>query len=439
MKENSTSINQNIIVKIYTYYFVTSILLVAGNKTITELFLLLGERKFGILSKERIILLAFLSLIGTTILFLRRNLFITKKTLLAIYLILIFVLSIFILAFTNNLGVKKFFDEVFYYYWIALFFMFYGMKITFIEEVNVKKMFGIYILAQCFLGIMQYVLRKPFVITTYKGEPLLNTIYYLNGISSANDILYYMGAQVRAFGLTDSGLTLGLFSLALFSGYFYTVFSKRKFEKLISLFIIFVTLLCSFMTITRNIYLTGLCLIILLIFLKSVSSFKVKIVKIYYLSMIIFNFIFVTSAEIFINLLSTKFTNFNFSTLYSRTIGYHQVFNQIEIDFVHILFGSGVVPSRQLFIDNDFLFIFANVGIVIYVMVQIIIICVLFKGLNGLLSNKYNSSFIKGLIVFLASYPIISLINAVIYVYFPIALIIYALLLNMDKKHNSVI
>jgi len=427
--------NKHFLVKISSYYFAATILLIAGNKTVTELFLLLGEKKFGILSNERIISLLFILLIITSIIVLNKKLIITKRTIIAFYYVLTIFLSLFILSFLNNFGFEKFVHEIFYYYWIVLFFVIYGFKLNFIEEELVKKFFVVYILSQCVLGIAQYVLRKPFVITTYNGEPLLNTIYYLNGQSSANDILYYMGAQVRAFGLTDSGLTLGLFALLLFSCHFYQIFSKNIWRKFTNFLILIVTIISCYMTITRNIYLTAFFMIIILMFLKTINDSKIKLVKFIYITMIILNFLFVTSAERYISFISAKFVSINFSSLFSRAYGYQEVFNRINFDLMHFLFGSGILPSRELYIDNDFLFVFSDVGIYIYIVIQVIYIRILFKGLNGLVNKKYNSYFIKGLIAFLLTYPFASLINAVVYLYFPVAILVYALLLNIDKKN----
>ncbi|WP_211183019.1 hypothetical protein, partial [Shouchella clausii] len=58
---------------------------------------------------------------------------------------------------------------------------------------------------------------------------------------------------------------------------------------------------------------------------------------------------------------------------------------------------------------------------------------ILFKGLNGLVNKKYTDPFLIGLITFLSSYPIASILNVVIYVYFPIALISYMFMKQTDK------
>ncbi|KMP33238.1 MULTISPECIES: hypothetical protein [Bacillus] len=421
--------------KNFTYLYVTLLLIIAGNTTITQLFLLSGEKKFGILSKERIVILLYVITITVGVLVSKKSLQITISKVKAFYILFVFLISIFILSFVNlSEGFEKMLEVFFSYYWITLFVIILGININFMEEKNIKKVFSIFLFAQCLLGIIQYIFNKPFVITTFKGEPVLNTIYYLNGISSASDILYSMGAQVRAFGLTDSGLTLGLLALALFSSYFYNLFSSTGREKIKAIGVILVTLVCAYMTITRNIYVTGLFLLILLISLYRISFTKIFLMKILYVILLISNFLYVILAKDLMGLVPESFLNINIETLISRLIGYQEVFERITFSISHILFGSGVVPSRQLYIDNDFLYTYANIGMVNYVLMQLIYMYILFKGLNGIGTQRYSSKFLKGLVVFLITYPFASWISTVIYVYFVIAILVYVIMKNEDKN-----
>ncbi|MGH0592572.1 hypothetical protein ACQVPY_09750 [Bacillus pretiosus] len=424
--------------KNFTYLYVTLLLIIAGNTTITQMFLFAGERKFGVLSKERIVLLLYLITIIIGILVSKKSLQITFSKVKAFYILFVFLISSFILSFVNlSEGFEKMTEVFFSYYWVTLFVIILGMNINFMEEKYVKRAFSIFFFIQCILGIMQYTFNKPFVFTTFNGEPVLNTIYYLNGMSSASDILYSMGAQVRAFGLTDSGLTLGMFSLALFSCYFYNLSSSNGREKMRAILIMLVALTCAYMTITRNIYVTGLFLLLLLLFLNKISSKKILFVKIMYVLLIIGNFLYVSFAEELFGFIAQVIPEFNIETLFSRLIGYQQVFNKVKFDVSHILFGSGVVPSRQLYIDNDFLYTYANIGLVSYVLMQIIYMYILFKGLNGLREKAYNSRFLKGLLIFLVTYPFASWISTVIYVYFILAILAYVIMKNEDKKLNT--
>ncbi|OLR25327.1 hypothetical protein [Bacillus cereus] len=424
--------------KNFTYLYVTLLLIIAGNTTITQIFLFTGERKFGVLSKERIVLFLYLITIIIGILVSKKSLQITLSKVKAFYILFAFLISSFILSFVNlSEGFEKMTEVFFSYYWITLFVIILGMNINFMEEKYVKRAFSMFFFIQCILGIMQYTFNKPFVFTTFNGEPVLNTIYYLNGISSASDILYSMGAQVRAFGLTDSGLTLGLFSLALFSCYFYNLSSSNGREKMRAILIMLVALICAYMTITRNIYVTGLFLLLLLLFLNKISSKKILFVKTMYVLLIIGNFLYVSFAEELFEFIARVIPEFNVETLFSRLIGYQQVFNKVKFDVSHILFGSGVVPSRQLYIDNDFLYTYANIGLVSYVLMQIIYMYILFKGLNGLRGKTYNSGFLKGLLIFLVTYPFASWISTVIYVYFILAILAYVIMKSEDKKLNT--
>ncbi|PHF06823.1 MULTISPECIES: hypothetical protein [Bacillus] len=424
--------------KNFTYLYVTLLLIIAGNTTITQMFLFTGERKFGVLSKERIVLLLYVITVIIGILVSKKSLQITFSKVKAFYILFAFLISSFILSFVNlSEGFEKMTEVFFSYYWVTLFVIILGMNINFMEEKYVKRAFSMFFFIQCILGIMQYTFNKPFVFTTFNGEPVLNTIYYLNGISSASDILYSMGAQVRAFGLTDSGLTLGLFSLALFSCYFYNLSSSNGREKMRAILIMLVALICAYMTITRNIYVTGLFLLLVLLFLNKISSKKILFVKTMYVLLVIGNFLYVSFAEELFEFIAQVIPEFNIETLFSRLIGYQQVFNKVKFDVSHILFGSGIVPSRQLYIDNDFLYTYANIGLVSYVLMQIIYMYILFKGLNGLRAKTYDSGFLKGLLIFLVTYPFASWISTVIYVYFILAILAYVIMKNEDKKLNT--
>jgi hypothetical protein len=122
--------------------------------------------------------------------------------------------------------------------------------------------------------------------------------------------------------------------------------------------------------------------------------------------------------------------------LLSRIIEYQEVYNKLGTNLSNILFGSGVVPSRQLFIDNDFLYVYSNVGLVMYILIQVLYLCILFKGLNGIVNNKYSTSFIKGLIIFLVTYPFASIISTVVYIYFPLAILAFLLMKNIEGQNS---
>ncbi|CAI8728368.1 Wzy [Priestia megaterium] len=421
--------------KSFTYVYVVLLIMIAGNTTITQLFLLVGEKKLGILSKERIILFIFISTIIVATMVSWKKITITKFKIIAVYITSLFFISLIILSFINTSeGLSKFFQVFFSYYWITLFSIVIFLNITFMKEKYIKKSLSIFILMQCILGILQSVLNKPLVFTTFEGEPVLNTIYYLNGISSASDILYSMGAKVRAFGLTDSGLTLGLLSLVLFSSRFYDLFSIDRKKQIISGIVIVIAIFCTIMTITRNIYFSGMLLALLLLYLRKVSKFKITIIKSLYISSFIVNCFFVTFASEILNQFAGSIKGIDLNTLFGRLIGYQQVLEQLKFNPSGILFGSGIVPSRQLFIDSDFLYVYANAGLVVYAVMQLIYIYILFKGLNGIAAKRYSSSFIKGIIVFLATYSFAGWVNVVAYVYLPVAILAFLIMKNTDKN-----
>ncbi|MFG1200350.1 hypothetical protein ODR38_09120 [Pediococcus acidilactici] len=120
-------------------------------------------------------------------------------------------------------------------------------------DINVKRIecFLLWmVVPQLFLGMLQHYMKRTFVPIVSGGKTIVNTIFFLNGASSNDPNYLNYGAQIRAFGMTDSGLTLGVWALLVFS---ISLFSKR-FTKKVRIFLFIFSGIAAFATLTRNIY-----------------------------------------------------------------------------------------------------------------------------------------------------------------------------------------
>lgn len=322
-----------------------------------------------------------------------------------------------------------------------------------LNNINLRLLLNIviiFIFINSLLGICQFIFRDPIVETMYNGEPIVNSIYYLSGISSSYTWLYDLGAQVRAFGLVDSGLTLGLlvvFALSIsFSNFSYLKegmkvgkVNRAKFIFNIVTIIVLVTSL--YMTLTRNMYLTFANLLLYYFLFAAFKQQGVKVIKIVFLLEWIAGLFYVFLSNSLYEMLSRGFPNLNIETFNSRVQTYSRLADlNTSNTLLSNLFGRGIMPSENWVIDNDILSIVSHIGILPYIMMQIILIWIIFKGLNYMSSKgttEPNSCYIRGLIIFLMTYPMAATLNYVSYIYFWVALITSFLLFNKDVKNEE--
>ncbi|MBD7963180.1 CDP-glycerol glycerophosphotransferase family protein [Fictibacillus norfolkensis] len=335
-------------------------------------------------------------------------------------------------------------DILLRYYWIYLI----GLIILFkVKKINIRFFLIIticFIFLNALIGIFQFIYRDPLVQTMYMSEPISFAIYYLNGTSSSYEWLYHLGAQVRAFGLLNSGLTLGILSVFAISILFSTIHQQinKKINNnpnvfFYSLLIIFF-LVTIYMTLTRNAYLTCAILVMyygILVFIKKHRYLTLKITFIiFYLT----SLGYVSFSKYIYIVLNKIFPTHNFNSFNSRIDTYNRVSELYNNNLINALYGKGITPSKEWIIDNDMLSIVGHVGLLSFTFMQIIFIWIIFRGLNFIEKNNNHPHHfrVQGLTLFLMTYPIAATLNYVSYIYFWVALVTCFIIFSEEYRPN---
>lgn len=222
----------------------------------------------------------------------------------------------------------------------------------------------VYTVPNALLGIVQYITGQSIVpIVNQNGDASVASAQ-LNDVSSLG-ILGSNGGY-RAFGLFDSGMTLGLFLLLGLAVLFFGKLKINRYAKL-PLGILFIIALI--MTLTRNIYF----LFVLLMFLRFVNNNKMK--NILFIVGIIMQAVTVEIANVLNTL--TFFQSAFFGTLRARFRGLIFFENYYQQNIVSYLFGKGyqydaIVKSfTENTVDNQMLATFLDIGIIGLVVVYL--------------------------------------------------------------------
>lgn len=222
----------------------------------------------------------------------------------------------------------------------------------------------VYTVPNALLGIVQYITGQSVVpIVNQNGDASVASTQ-LNDVSSLG-ILGSNGGH-RAFGLFDSGMTLGLFLLL---GLAVLFFGKLKINRYAKLPLGTLFIIALIMTLTRNIYF----LFVLLMFLRFVNSNKMK--NILFIVGIIMQAVTVEIANVLNTL--TFFQSAFFGTLRARFRGLIFFENYYQQNIVSYLFGKGyqydaIVKSfTENTVDNQMLATFLDIGIIGLVVVYL--------------------------------------------------------------------
>lgn len=222
----------------------------------------------------------------------------------------------------------------------------------------------VYTVPNALLGIVQYITGQSIVpIVNQNGDASVASTQ-LNDVSSLG-ILGSNGGY-RAFGLFDSGMTLGLFLLL---GLAVLFFGKLKINRYTKLPLGTLFIIALIMTLTRNIYF----LFVLLMFLRFVNSNKMK--NILFIVGIIMQAVTVEIANVLNTL--TFFQSAFFGTLRARFRGLIFFENYYQQNIVSYLFGKGyqydaIVKSfTENTVDNQMLATFLDIGIIGLVVVYL--------------------------------------------------------------------
>ncbi|MHC5372480.1 O-antigen polymerase [Enterococcus sp. LJL120] len=420
--------------KFFSFITIFLLLMQMSKRMGLEVYLLLNSPSFLLLDQSRIsIILIFLFIISFYLSMKFKNLRIYLiPTMLFIATFFLFLLNSFINVDTVSVT-TGFFINVTGYLSLLILLVVMSVRVNFFSSEVITKTVFSFSLIQCVIGFIQYVLNIPIVPTTFNGEYYLNPVFYLNGVSSNRDAYLTFGAQVRAFGLTDSGLTLGMFALLLCS---ISLFSNIKKTKKI-LLVIF-SLVVVYMTLTRIIYLATIVVLIIYYLLTKKKFFLVKMaIIIFTICQSLFTFFVVSFPLDYLNV----FDNFgmNLSSVVSRIEGLRYFISTIPLSPLKILFGMNFTAwvtnvSTLYSLDNELLKTVFDIGIVGYLILYGVFVYVIFKNIS-VMSSSYYSNFDKGLVCFLASFPFVGLGNVVAYFYIGICVIL--VLRNYSKKMGA--
>lgn len=266
----------------------------------------------------------------------------------------------------------------------------------------------VFVIVQSFFGILQYLTNSTLFPMEIGGKQVSKNLFYSQGSSSANEQILSAGGHVRAIGLTNSSLTLGLFMLF---GIVLALYMKSKFWKS---FLILLFSATVFMTLTRVIWVTWLFLIILL-FLPGVKNN-------YKLQMILSDFFWLMQVLIafFPTLLSRFQNNPFFATLLSRFNGLQFFLQQFPIKFANLFIGQNFsvrlidIKTFGLSLDNQFLVYVLNLGLFSFFIYYL---------LNRFIVNKIFKTKDKNIGKLLLVLPIVGIVNDPSYFVFGVLLI----------------
>lgn len=414
-----------LIYNFFSFIFIISILIYVSKKMALQLFIFFGEKNFFYFSDTYLQIWILISIFMLLIVKFKNSEKVELQ-LIKIYPVIFFLIVIIFSTIINLNGrlISSIFVLLSTYFMVFVFFIIYSFKIS-INKTILKNTIIIFVLAQCMLGIIQHISSKTIVSTEYQGKNILNPVFYINGISSNNPLYLNYGASIRAFGITDSGLTLGLFALTLFA---ILIFKKKS---IIDYLGIALSLTAIYMTMTRVIFVSLLLLLFYIIIFKKNNY---KIIKIFF-----FLFIFIQVSSFFMMPILIKILNiigFNhIETLVSRYEGYKYFFQFLPPNLFTILFGSNY-SMRQFeivsaySIDNEFLKYYFDIGILGYLLVLSTYYVAMINKLYD--ANLYNY-FEKGIMMMCLLYPFIGIFNVGNYFFFFLMTILYIVSIENKK------
>lgn len=288
--------------------------------------------------------------------------------------------------------------------------------------INTLLLFSV---GQSLLGIVQYITKNAIVPIMNNGMPIVNAIYYNHGTSSSNEyFLNDIGGKLRAFGMTDSGLTLGLFTLLGIS----IVLDKKELPVTVKVLLLTILGTALLMTITRVIFLALILLIILFILFKR----REKLIGVYLL-FIVFQvaLIFISGVLFRVNWLQT-----NFPTVLSRFSGFDYYIHLYPLNIGGIIWGHNLVsflPSITSIysIDNEMLDVILDIGLIGY----LIFIGTITHTILGWIDDARQSR--SATLLFLIVWPFIGIVNVPFYFYIPL-LLLFSLAFDCFPSNSKV-
>lgn len=414
--------------KVFSLIFTLLMIFLMTKVGLKEL-MLLSNNPFNLLKNSVIMLCILLILFFVFLIrFLPGNFIRTKPFFLA-FLLISSLLMAYLLNYKEGYILNNQITPLFLTYAVLFFLLISLMlnKQNILDKSVVVNTLLFISVCQSVFGIIQYVLKDTIISVIGKdGKPVVNPIYYWKGISSTNpEILQRIGGKVRAFGLTDSGLTLGLFALLGIS----LVIDSKKLSISSKTVLLIILITALMMTITRIIWLAFVLLLILYFFVK-----RRKWLSWFYYSLFGLQFIFIMIAVVV-----DKFTWISkfFPTILSRFSGYNYFIKFYPFKVSSILWGHNIVSFIDSFkttysIDNEMLNIFLDIGIIGYFIFFSTITLALMKWLKN--ADQKRSATLNFLIIC----PFIGIGNVIFYFYLPV-LLLFSLSCDVLPSNRDVI
>ncbi|KRL36675.1 hypothetical protein [Liquorilactobacillus uvarum] len=345
--------------KIFSFLFALLVLIKMSKRFWSMLNLLFP--KLGFLFQDRILMVLIICFMG---IFFGSSLKKLEKK--YILFMLIFLFCLIFSTFTNLKSDSSFLENfsllLSSYILVVYLIISKTININIIDGKICEKTILYFSFFQGILGIIQHISKNAIVpIINSQGDAIVSSIYYLNGASS-NKIFFIQqaGAQIRAFGMTDSALTLGLFMLLSIAIIFTHDDLVNKFTQYLFLAVYVTTII---FTLTRIVYFASLILIIIYLF-----KGKMKITKsFYYISLLLQLVVLIVANHV--DKISNYFTSAFFSSFISRLEGYKFFLNYYGFSVRNFLFGFDNVSYGNFLksiytIDNELLNMYMDIGVI---------------------------------------------------------------------------
>lgn len=337
------------------------------------------------------------------------------------FIVIIFVI-IYINITLNDGGAVQLFS--YFFRDIYIFLIIVNLSFSFSFNLDRMKLIIISICTiEALLGCVQHIMNIPIFKTEMNGASVFNAIFFYNGSSSNKSWAFGSLATVRAFGTTDSGLTLGILMIfgvaVILSKNFRNHFIKYSLLTLFSVTIYF--------TVTRNDYIAYVIFILLMTIKKYMLNNKVLMKFVYLVTLLISSSVLWING--FLNMLIKLANSANISTFSDRFRYLDIVFNQI-VDIKHLLFGSQIVQTGDLPIDNSFIAYTMNYGLFFAILISFFMYFVFRYCISNMLNTNYS------LVIFLLLYPLISMSNNVLFSFATLTVLVL-IIIKKEKQEYS--
>lgn len=321
-------------------------------------------------------------------------------------------------SFINNFSIL--FDSYLLFFFLLVLL---GLKTDFFDMKICLKTILLFSFFQGILGILQYITKNTIIpIYDIDGNPIVSSIYYLNGVSSNKSFFVQQyGAKIRSFGMTDSALTLGLlmlFALAVIISH-KDIFGKRLRTILVSVYIVTIVF-----TLTRVIYMACILLLAILIFRNNSKFLK----SFFYVFLCVQSLVLILSN--YIDAISKYLTSSYTGSLVSRLEGYHYFIGYYGFSIGNFLMGMDNVSYGNFLhsfytLDNESLNIYMDIGF-------IGCLFVFFTMLSVLKLKRGNNIPVD--LVIMALFPFVGIINSVYYFFSGVAIFMVIFYKNEREK-----